>query len=299
MSENASINSVNLQHVNNTQLPQGTVTPDKNLTIDFTNEKNGPAFIAGAELEYTGAAKTPVDFEDYEVKKGDSVWKVAKEAIMKENGCVKPSDTEIIQRMHEIMKDNNLHFEKDGVLVIIHPGDKLKLRVPGQEADPAVEEPPAAEEPPVNQTPPKKEKMSAAGRITYEEANNARILGDNVSDYLVGYTSDAEQGHVRRIIQEDVTVENVADFLAGYERHRGLGNHFFKQLGSEYGFKDKQNLMRNVAEKLGEHLQFNGQIGWAREVGVILENQQFNSEHISILDTIVGEYLVTIPELKC
>lgn len=57
-----------------------------------------------------------------EVKKGDNVWNIAKEDL---GG--KASNADIAKRTEEIMKLNNLEYANDKGLVIIKPGDQIKL----------------------------------------------------------------------------------------------------------------------------------------------------------------------------
>ena len=46
---------------------------------------------------------------------------------MKEQNGVKPTNAEILKHTKEIMELNGLEFEADGKLVIIKPGQELKL----------------------------------------------------------------------------------------------------------------------------------------------------------------------------
>ncbi len=62
----------------------------------------------------------------HKVKLGDNVWNIAKNHLKEQNG-VKPTNAEILKHTKEIMDLNNLEFEADGKLVIIKPGQELKL----------------------------------------------------------------------------------------------------------------------------------------------------------------------------
>ena len=67
---------------------------------------------------------------EYIVKKGDCVWNIAKQHLKdlhKSDPNYKPTDKEILEHTKELMKLNNLKYEADGYVVIIHPEDRLKL----------------------------------------------------------------------------------------------------------------------------------------------------------------------------
>lgn len=64
--------------------------------------------------------------EVHKVILGDNVWNVAKKHLKEQNG-VKPTNAEILKHTKEIMELNGLEFEADGKLVIIKPGQELKL----------------------------------------------------------------------------------------------------------------------------------------------------------------------------
>ena len=67
---------------------------------------------------------------EYIVKKGDCVWNIAEKHLIdlhKSEPDYKPTDKEILEHTLEIMKLNNLKYESDGYVVLIHPDDKLKL----------------------------------------------------------------------------------------------------------------------------------------------------------------------------
>ena len=135
-------------------------------------------------------------------------------------------------------------------------------------------------------------------KLTPKERNEARHYGSNVSDYLVGYTDDSEKGLTKEVITKNVNNRNVMDFLAGYEKNKGMGDHFFTQLNSEYGFEEKQNLMKNVAGKLSVYLKNHGQSRLAREVDVALQDNGFTPSEIKKLDQIVQTMLTDVPGLR-
>lgn len=68
--------------------------------------------------------------KEYIVKKGDSVWNIAKSNLLdkhKDKKEYSPTDKDILEEVKIIMNDNNLKFEQDNYHVMIKPNDKLKL----------------------------------------------------------------------------------------------------------------------------------------------------------------------------
>ena len=68
---------------------------------------------------------------EYEVKKGDSVWKIAEQNLKdlhKDEPDYVPTDKEILMETRRIMKNNNLKLEEDKYHVLIKPGDILNLK---------------------------------------------------------------------------------------------------------------------------------------------------------------------------
>ena len=61
----------------------------------------------------------------HDVKKGDNVWNIAKKDL--ENKGVEVTNAEIAKRTEELMKLNNLKYANDKGLVIIKPGQQIKL----------------------------------------------------------------------------------------------------------------------------------------------------------------------------
>lgn len=94
------------------------------------SEETGKADKADKAEETDKADKTPETKteagEVHKVKLGDNVWNIAKKHLKEQNG-VKPTNAEILKHTKEIMELNNLEFEADGKLVIIKPGQELKL----------------------------------------------------------------------------------------------------------------------------------------------------------------------------
>ena len=72
-----------------------------------------------------------IDGDEYEVVKGDCVWNIAKahlKELNKDKADYTPSNIEILRHTKELMEINDLHYEADNYVVIIKPGQKLKLK---------------------------------------------------------------------------------------------------------------------------------------------------------------------------
>ncbi len=102
------------------------VAPEKkDNVVEVKNEKT---------VETAAPITTPIEPEiktkEYTVKKGDSVWNIAKSNLLdkhKDKKDYAPTDKEILGEVKIIMKDNNLKYEPDNYHVMIKPDDKLKL----------------------------------------------------------------------------------------------------------------------------------------------------------------------------
>lgn len=110
-----------------TEEPEETEETDKAKEPDKTDKKADNAEETGKvqDTDKTSETKAVVGGV-HKVKLGDNVWNIAKNHLKEQNG-VKPTNAEILKHTKEIMDLNNLEFEADGKLVIIKPGQELKL----------------------------------------------------------------------------------------------------------------------------------------------------------------------------
>ena len=136
------------------------------------------------------------------------------------------------------------------------------------------------------------------GPLTAGEIDYARKIGADVADFLVGYTNASEQEQTVHRLRDSVNNKNVMEFLSGYEENRGMGDHFFTQLSTEYGFEDKQKYLRDTASKLSVYLKANGQPDLAKEIDVILADGGVSKKDAAKLDEIVQVMLPTMQDLK-
>ncbi len=132
--------------------------------------------------------------------------------------------------------------------------------------------------------------------LTDAEAKRARSYGAEVSDYLVGYTTDSEEGLIKNIVtnSKKLNSRNVIEFLKGYENSRGMGDHFFEQCVTEMGFGNddwnEQDLMTNVAKKFLKHIEGMSAAD-AKEIRIILQDGHFTKAEARKMDNIVRKYL--------
>lgn len=118
---------------------------------------------------------------------------------------VKPTSSAIIEQMHKISDTNNLELSEDlKNYRTINQGDNLELPNVGSDSKdvqaPKDIQPPKDAQP----KPPVNEKTAKPAPLTPEERSEARHYGSNVSDYLVGYTTDSEQGLTKEVIKQYV-----------------------------------------------------------------------------------------------
>ena len=113
---------------------------DKTDKADNTNETKTPATeeekkeaeeVVKANNAENKKEVGKIDGDEYEVVKGDCVWNIAKahlKELNKDKADYTPSNIEILRHTKELMEINDLHYEADNYVVIIQPGQKLKLK---------------------------------------------------------------------------------------------------------------------------------------------------------------------------
>lgn len=130
-----------------------TTTPQENTTPNYAEEEFSPdeqALIA--QQDNTRVAQQPilkpipvVETEtdkvtepeettppvptEYEVKKGDNVWNIAKQHLkdLSDDPNYQPTNAEILKHTKDLIALNELHFEPDNYTVIINPKDTIKF----------------------------------------------------------------------------------------------------------------------------------------------------------------------------
>ena len=109
--------------------PEEPAEPEEPTAPAAPTEPEEPAAPA-APAEPEEPAQPAEDENVYTVVKGDNVWNIAKAHLIKlhegEDGY-KPTNAEIRKHTDELLEYNNLHYEPDNYVVIIRPGDKIKL----------------------------------------------------------------------------------------------------------------------------------------------------------------------------
>lgn len=66
-------------------------------------------------------------------------------------------------------------------------------------------------------------------------------LGKTVADDLVGYTTDSEKQNVINTIN-NLNKDNIADFLEGYRKNKGMGNQLMEQINRESGWTNQEKI---------------------------------------------------------
>ena len=104
---------------------------DETKTPATEEEKKEAEEVAKANDAENKRNPGKIDGDEYEVVKGDCVWNIAKahlKELNKDKADYTPSNVEILRHTKELMEINDLHYEADNYVVIIKPGQKLKIK---------------------------------------------------------------------------------------------------------------------------------------------------------------------------
>lgn len=109
---------------NQTPPPAAETGETSNPAAPVDNGQTGATPATGTTGETTG---TPPAANEaiYTVKKGDNLWNIVKAELTKKTGET-PTDKKILEGVKKMMEENGLHYESDGYVVLIYPGDELK-----------------------------------------------------------------------------------------------------------------------------------------------------------------------------
>ena len=125
--------------------------------------------------------------------------------------------------------------------------------------------------------------------LTPEQKKAAETMGKYTARYLAGYTTDTEQEAIIRNIN-NVKNNNVKEFLKSYEAHRYdetiTADAFFTQVHREYGFDEKQDIMKRVALRLAANLAEGGNTVDANTIKGILKHKEISAADARMLDKI-------------
>ena len=142
-------------------------------------------------------------------------------------------------------------------------------------------------EPTPPQAPVKPKKPIAP--LTPEQKKAAETMGKYTARYLAGYTTDTEQEAIIRNIN-NVKNNNVKEFLKSYEAHRYdetiTADAFFTQVHREWGFDEKQDIMKRVALRLAANLAEGGNTVDANTIKGILKHKEISAADARMLDKI-------------
>ena len=110
---------------------------EKTDKADKANEAKAAAEAEKKEADKAAKANQDkrepekVSGDEYEVVEGDCVWNIAKAHLKELNSDIDdytPTNVDILRHTKELMEINDLHYEADNYVVIIQPGQKIKLK---------------------------------------------------------------------------------------------------------------------------------------------------------------------------
>lgn len=165
----------------------------------------------------------------------------------------------------------------------------IDKKPPINENPPVDKKPPIDEEPPIDEGPNK----TLPKQLTDEQKAEAQNAGKKIAQYLGGYTMDIEQAHVVEYTKKELNSENIVEFMKGYAK--GGADPFFKQLLTEYDFPEKNDVARDVAQKMLDYIKDNGiSEKDCKIIDGILAKDEFSKSDIAELDKIT-ESLTEMP----
>ncbi len=134
-------------------------------------------------------------------------------------------------------------------------------------------------------------------RILGKHSKNEKTifsLGYTVAEKLIGNTDNLDQHFVTNFIKESVNENNIEAFLNGYDSNNWIdafiiynGDGIFEQLRTEYKYKEKNEVIRDLATKLMTYLHNIGQENDAKNLEQLINNQTFSKSDVKIMDDIV------------
>lgn len=187
------------------------------------------------------------------------------------------------------------------------PGETAPSNPPAGKEPPINEKPPLDTQPPINENPPVDKKppideeppidegpnKTLPKQLTDEQKAEAQNAGKKIAQYLGGYTMDIEQAHVVEYTKKELNSENIVEFMKGYAK--GGADPFFKQLLTEYDFPEKNDVARDVAQKMLDYIKDNGiSEKDCKIIDGILAKDEFSKIDIAELDKIT-ESLTEMP----
>ena len=110
---------------------------EKTDKADKANEAKAAAEAEKKEADKAAEANKDkrepekVSGDEYEVVEGDCVWNIAKAHLKELNSDIDdytPTNVDILRHTKKLMEINDLHYESDNYVVIIQPGQKIKLK---------------------------------------------------------------------------------------------------------------------------------------------------------------------------
>lgn len=157
------------------------------------------------------------------------------------------------------------------------------------------------------------EEVTTKDEFTAQEIHDARKDGKEVANNVFGFSTASHKKVVKFIIEKNVNSENVLEFLRGFNKEllttrysaattmllplidklNIINDGFFKNLNEEWFFDEKDPLMRKVATDLKDYIneRYGNTNPYAKEIEVLLLDEEWTGEHIKTLDDITARLL--------